>query len=213
MVKYVSAKGNAENPLKEIAPDFNNKLSSILKKASQPTWDLEEIKDKKPEETDLVYFDIGLDSDTEYEWVPIQSTVKMYYRGITDTDKIFYVDIVKTMVVRYMENWKSLLGNGFEEVEVTAEDGGDGKSTYISVGIIEDEDRETEIEDVDGEWTPALKQVTDYIKDWNDWVDAPNVPAQLVLQYNDGNIKKSCEVPVDKIDNAIQKFVDTYIDV
>ena len=44
--------------LNEIAPDFNNKLSAILKSASNPTWDLTEMRNKEPQEFNVVYISI-----------------------------------------------------------------------------------------------------------------------------------------------------------
>lgn len=215
MVRYVSAGSDTislNDLLNKITPDFNNKLSSILKKASNPTWDLEEIKSKEPEETNIVYFDIGTEiseDGDDYDWVPIQSTIKLYYKGITDSDKIFYVDIEKTMVVRYMENWKGLLGKGFTEIDV---DGAEPTDTYISIGAEAGEEM-PDADEVGGQKVSQFEQILNYIKDWDDWVDAPGIAAKLDIQYNDANIKEHYEVPVDKIDETIQKFVDKYIDV
>ena len=58
MVKYVSAASSKsfQSMLNEIAPDFNSKLSAILKSASNPTWDLTEMRNKEPQEFNVCLY-------------------------------------------------------------------------------------------------------------------------------------------------------------
>ena len=200
MVKYISAKKatSIQDLLNEIAPDFNSKLSALLKKASNPTWDLEEVRSKNAKESDLSYVWLA----TEDRYVPIKSTVKIYYRGITDTDKEFYTDITKTMCVKEFEDIDKLVSDKvLKKVEDT--DGPDGalyEFDYVNGSV-----------DGEGEtWEDTYYE--DIVKDWDNWIDAPNVKAKVDLFYNSGKVKESKEVNVDQIDETIQDFVDKYID-
>ena len=199
MVKYVSAASSKsfQSMLNEIAPDFNNKLSAILKSASNPTWDLTEMRNKEPQEFNVVYISIpdpespnNPDKVTDF---PIYSTVKMFYRGITDTDKEFYVSIEKTMCVRGFEDISDLLSHNY-------------------LKLIDKEHYEVPVE--------HSNDILNYVQDWRDWVDAPNRKAMVELQYNGGSMTdagankvETIEVPPEQIDETIQKFVDKYIDV
>jgi hypothetical protein len=197
MVKYISAKSASLNDIfKQIAPDFNSKLSAILKKASQPTWDLWELKGKAPKESDIKLIWIPRNANTtdpdDGEALPIQSTVTIYYAGTTDTKKTFYITITKTMCIKGFEDLDSLISSGtleeYDKTEVGTE--------YIATSISDIENFE--------------------IINYDDWIDKPDAPAIIDLQYNESKsnaIKQSYEVPVDKIDETIQEFVDKYIDV
>lgn len=198
MVKYISAKSASLNDIfKEISPDFNSKLSSILKQASQPTWDLKEIKNKKPEEFGIQYIIVPDKNNpedlTKATDTPVRSTVKMFYKGTTDTDKVFYIDITKTMCVRGFEDLENMVASG----ELTF-DHTENKSNYFNIA------------------PEYVEDIKDFVRDWDDWIDSPEKNAIVDLQYNKSKsdiIKQSYEVPVDKIDEAIQEFVDKYIDV
>lgn len=199
MVKYVSAASSKsfQSMLNEIAPDFNSKLSAILKSASNPTWDLTEMRNKEPKEFNVVYISIpdpeSPDNPDKVVDFPIYSTVKMFYRGITDTDKEFYATIEKTMCVRGFEDMDDLLSQGY-------------------LKPIDKEHYDVPVE--------HSNDILDYVQDWRDWVDAPNRKAVVELQYNGGRITdteanrtETVEVIPEQIDETIQKFVDKYIDV
>ena len=196
MVRYISAKKatSIQDLLNEIAPDFNSKLSALLKKASNPTWDLEEVRSKNAEESNLFYIYMPED-DTDH---PIRSTVKIYYRGITDTDKEFYVDIEKTMAVSEFEKIQELIADG--TLQYDTED-------YGTAGKDEDGNIHMIFMNLD-----TAEEYWGYVKDWDNWVDAEGIKAKLDIQYNKTRVKKHYEVPVDQIDETIQDFVDKYID-
>ena len=199
MVKYISAASSKsfQSMFNEITTDFNSKLSTILKSASNPTWDLTEMRNKDPKESDIVYVSIpdfeSPDNPDKVKDFPIYSTVKMFYQGVTDTDKKFYVTIEKTMCVRGFEDMDNLISHNY-------------------LKFIDKEHYEVPVE--------HSNDVLDYVQDWRDWVDAPNRKATVELQYNGGSITdaganktETTEVPPEQIDETIQKFVDKYIDV
>lgn len=203
MVRYISAKGKSlDQFMKEIAPDFNSKLSAILKAASRPTWDLQEIRSKEPEETNTVYFYTEKDNKDH----PVMTTIKMYYKGKTDSGKTFYIDITKRMCVQCKD--ETLIDKKFitdavanDKIKLVTHD---KTGDYYEFMYVNGE--------VDGEGETWEETIVDDIGDWDVWTDCPDIQVGLNLSYPTDKVEEHYDVDVDKIDETVQSFVDTYID-